>query len=150
MSYVTERSPDDVPYWRGETYRGLLVNVIPRVLWPGKPEETWGNAMGQRYRILALSDRVTSVNIPWLVELFINFGVLGVLLGMFGIGVFMAAIDRIFNAGGMTPLEALSGIAIVAPLVYHDSNFTLMTGSLIPLMACIFLYFRVGLTFGRQ
>ncbi len=146
MSLVAIRSPAQVPYWRGESYRGMLSNLVPRALWPGKPREIWGNVMGQRYGLLNPNDRVTSVNIPWMIELLANFGGLGVVLGMFAIGSFMATLDRFFNAADMTPLAAVSAAVIVTPLAYHDSNFTLMTGSLLPLTVCIYLYFRFGLT----
>ena len=101
LSHVVESTPSQVPYWKGETYKTLFVGWIPRFLWPGKPEERWGNLFGQRYGILSLSNRRMSVNIPWVTELFANFGWYGIVFGMVAIGLFLAACERFLNRPGV-------------------------------------------------
>ncbi len=150
LSHVTNQSPENVPYWNGESYRNLLVSVIPRLLWPDKPQERLGNEFGHRYHLLNPDDDVTSVNIPWLVEFYANFGTVGVFWGMFVIGIFLAFLDRFFNAPGMKGLEVIVGLAVIFPLIYQESNLTVMTGSVLPLALSLWLYFRVGLTIGTR
>ena len=148
MSHVVNLTPSEVPYWKGETYRPLPTSFIPRALWPGKPEERSGHAFGHRYRILNSWDKGTSINIPWIVEMYANFGRVGVLVGMALVGVFLALLSSIFNRREMSPLEFVIGAAIIFPLVYPASNFSLMTGSLLPLALSLWLFFRIGLRLG--
>ncbi len=150
MSHVVNLTPSDVPYWNGETYRPFATSFIPRVLWPEKPQEKYGHAFGHRYRILNPWDRNTSVNIPWIIEMYANFGRIGVVVGMTLAGIFLAFLSAIFNRREMTPLEFVTSAAIIFPLVYPASNFSLMTGSLLPLSVALWIYFRVGLGVGLR
>lgn len=145
FSRVVELTPGTVPYWQGDTYKPLLTSSIPRALWSGKPEERAGRRFGLAYGFIVPASRM-SMNMPWIVEMFVNFGPLGVLAGMTLVGLFMAFLDRAFNRPGMTPLEALVGLTIIFPLSYPESNFSEMTGSLLLLTLALWFYFRFGLT----
>jgi hypothetical protein len=145
LTHVVEKTPDPVPYWEGETYRPLFTSVIPRAVWPGKPEERAGNAFGRRYGILTETERRMSVNIPWTTEMYANYGRVGVIVGMTLVGVLFGFLERFLARPGTTPLEFVTGTAILLPLFYQESNFSLMTGSLLPLTVSLWLYFTVGL-----
>lgn len=145
LSVVVEKSPKQVPYWGGRTYRTLLVGWIPRIFWKDKPREVYGNEFGRRYGMVAEGNRHMSLNIPWVVEAYTNFGRWGVIIGMGLMGIFLGALDRFLNRPGARPLEFAIGTAILTPLVFLDSNFTLMTGSLIPLVICAWVFFLLGL-----
>lgn len=144
LSHVVDNTPDPVPYWGGETYQTVLTGWVPRLIWKDKPEERWGNEFGRRYGILDATQRIMSVNIPWITEMFANFGWLGVVFGMAALGLFLGFWDHILNAGGGGVLEQAVGSAILLPLFYQESNFTLMTGSLLPVVISIWLYFYMG------
>jgi hypothetical protein len=146
MSRVVDLTPDTVPFLEGSTYKPLLTSYVPRFLWPEKPQERFGQIFGHRYKFLLPEDRITSINMPWIVETFVNFGVWGVFLLMPVIGIFLALLSAIFNRSQMTPLEFVTGAAIIFPLVYPSSNVTVMVGSLLPLAVSLWLYFRIGLT----
>lgn len=79
---VVGLSPERVPYWKGATYVPLLTKPIPRLLLPDKPLEVTGQTFGHRYGLLDPADRVTSYNMPQLIELYANFGPIGVGIGM--------------------------------------------------------------------
>ena len=98
--------------------------------------------------MIAPENTTTSINVPWVVEMYANFGRLGVILGMMLAGGFLALLSAIFNRSSMTPLEFVTGAAILFPLVYPASNFSLMTGTLPQLTFALWLYFRFGLTIG--
>ena len=144
FSYVESKTPDPVDYWGGETYKPLFTSFIPRVLWPNKPEEHTGGVFGKRYGLVVPTGK-TSVNLPWIIELFVNFGPVGTVLGMAVFGLLMALLNGFFNSVRMSPPEAVTGLAVFFPLVYQESNFSVMTGSLLPLTICLYLYFRIGL-----
>ena len=141
---VYERTPDPVPYWGGETYRPLLTALIPRAIYPDKPLERAGWDFGRRYDLLSSSDNRTSVNIPWLTELFVNFGPFGVIAGMAIFGLLLAVLDKIFNKASANDLTYLIGLTVIFRLGYQESNFSVMTGSLPQLFACFCGYFWFG------
>ena len=45
---VVRRTPSEVPYWKGETYKSLIGSFVPRFLWPDKPSKELGQAFGHR------------------------------------------------------------------------------------------------------
>jgi len=147
FSHVVKETPGEVPYWNGKTYKSMGTSWIPRILWNDKPEERMGNAFGHRYSLVMKRVTHISYNLPWLTELYANFGQTGVILGMPLIGLFLGFMDSFFNRPGLNDLEYGIGAAILLPLSFQESNFTLMTGSLLPLALCLWLYFSVGLRF---
>ena len=142
---MVDKTPDPVPYWAGETYKPLFTSMIPRAVWPGKPEERTGNAFGRRYGILAETERQLSFNLPWITEMYANFGRAGVILGMALVGLLFGFLERFLARPGMTALEFVTGATILLPLFFQESNFSLVTGSLLPLTVSLWLYFTVGL-----
>jgi len=77
--------------------------------------------------------------------MYANFGRAGVILGMALVGLLFGFLERFLARPGMTALEFVTGTAILLPLFYQESNFSLMTGSLLPLTVSLWLYFTVGL-----
>ncbi len=145
FSHVVDKTPDTVPYWYGETYRPLFTSWVPRFMWPDKPKEQTGYAFGARYSIIRVTDTNMSYNLPWITELYANFGKIGVVLGMAIIGLFLAGLECFFNRPDKPPLEYGIGAGILISLSCPESNFSLMTGSLFMLTICLWLYFTVGL-----
>lgn len=141
---VFERTPDPIPYWNGHTYRPLLTSLIPRVIYPDKPQERAGGEFGLRYGFTEGPDDVSSFNIPWMVELLANFGVGGVFLGMTLIGILLGGLDKFLNAEGASDLEFLIGLTVIFQLFYQESNFSVMVGSLPLLLLSLYLYFAIA------
>ena len=142
FSKVIEDTPKIVPYWNGETYLSLFTKFIPRIVWKDKPTETVGNQFGQRYHLISVFNTNTSVNLPWLVELYANFGVLGVLIGMPFFGVLLALIEQLFNNNQMNLIEVVLGITVTFNLAYQESNFSLMIGNVLLLTVAFYLLFK--------
>jgi hypothetical protein len=143
LSYVYEQTPKAVPFWNGETYKPLFTSFIPRALWPSKPRETVGGQFGRRYGITEAGDE-TSVNLPWLTEAFVNFGVWGAILGMTLAGMLIGLLERFYCHRGLNDTGTVVGAGITLPLFFQESNFSLMVGSLLPLTVCMIVYFAVG------
>lgn len=150
LSKVVKETPKIVPYWNGETYIPLLTGFIPRIIWPDKPEILVANQFGHRYRYIATNDRNTSINLPWLVEMYANFGYWGVILGMPLAGIFLAFIDRKLNAPSMNALEFVVGCAACFNLVYQELNFALMVNTLIPFIVSMFILFKFFLPYRKH
>ncbi len=104
---VIRQTPDIVPYWEGATYFPILFKLIPRLLWPDKPPDDTGQAFGHRYGFLALTDFETAFNLPQTVEMYANFGAIGVIIGSFLLGL-------LYRFAELTFFHPRSGIGAVA------------------------------------
>lgn len=150
FSEVVKDTPTRVAYWGGETYLPLITSYIPRILFPDKPTERTGNNFGRRYNYLGSYDYTTSFNLPWIVEMYANFGDLGVLIGMPLVGLLLAFLEQKLNRPGMNPVEFGIGATVLFRLVYQESNFSLMTGSVITLSLALYVLFKVCLGSQRR
>ena len=148
LGYVVNMTPASVPYWSGDSYHTLWTSFIPRVLWPDKPQATIGQDFGHRYSLLGENDYWTSFNLPWLVEFYANFGTLGVLVGMFFVGVFFRVLVYKFRVPVTAQMEHVLAVTVMFGLFYAESNLALMVGGLIPVYIAFFVLLRL-LTRGR-
>ncbi|NQV55179.1 MAG: hypothetical protein HQ503_04910, partial [Rhodospirillales bacterium] len=95
---VDDKAPQTTPYWQGESYLPIFTSFIPRAIYPGKREERVGYKFGSDFGFILPEDRHMSINLPWITEMLVNFGKQGVIFGMILGGVFLAFLDRLFNA----------------------------------------------------
>ena len=146
FAYVAAVTPDSVPYWSGDSYQTLWTSFIPRILWPGKPQSTIGQDFGHRYGLLQTYDMGTSMNLPWIIEFYANFGLWGVLLGMFFIGVFFRIVLQKLKVSVNNPIEHVLAVTITFSLFYAESNFALMAGGILPIFM-VFIFLARLLTF---
>jgi hypothetical protein len=129
LTEILDQTPETVPYWHGETYKILFYKFIPRLIWPNKPVERLGVDFSLRYGLRNPTDETTSFNVPWIVELYANFGWTGIVAGMVVIGIGFAFLDREFNARRMHLLDRMLGLVMLFNLIYQESNFSLMVGN---------------------
>ena len=139
------RTPEPIGYWNGTTYKLLFTNLVPRFLWRNKPMERVGQDFGHRYGFLDDNDTITSINLPWLVEMYINFGTWGVLLGMPLVGCVFALLTEKLGRPGMNYLEFVVGATILFRLsIDQESNISLVAGPILLLMIALGAFFRAG------
>lgn len=144
FAYVVETTPGMVPYWNGETYGFLLASALPRFLWPEKPVAGFGNEFGRRYLFLHPRNFDTTINVPWLIEFYMNFGAAGVIAGMALVGVgFRFLIQKLSNPAG-SPAEYVLGLSLVFQLFYAESNLALMWGGLLLTFVSLYLTLRLA------
>lgn len=144
LSLVLEKTPGEVPYWKGESYRHFPASFVPRFLWPGKPSKRVGQEFGHRYGVLAPDDRTTSVNLPLLVELQANFGGVGTSLGMAALGALYALLQSGLNRRGMGDGGLLIGAYVLARLLNVESDFSLVFGAVPYKAAFLWVALRVA------
>lgn len=137
LSMVINKTPKAVPYWNGSTYLPLLTKFIPRILWADKPSEEMGYLFGTKYGIISVYNKNTSMNTPFVPELYINYGFAGIFIGCALLGYFYALLVKWFNSnkGGYT--NKIIGAAVIYPLIIWESNFSLVIGNL--LLVCLLL-----------
>jgi hypothetical protein len=141
FSKVIELTPHQVPYWDGHTYTSLLTKFIPRILWPGKPKEGMGQEFGHRYHLIDANDTSTSMNLPWLAELYANFGREAVFFGMGLFGLLFAFVDRFYNSHTNT-VNVIISAAIYFPIITHESNFAMEAGNMFLLTVAIHFFIQ--------
>lgn len=129
---VVRLTPAPVPYWGGDTYKSLVGAFVPRFLWPDKPTKSLGQDFGHRYGYLDPGDLGTSINLPYLVEFYANFGESGVLFGMLIVGVVIRVGSHLYNRRGQDIVTTACGLALlVPPCLSVESDFSLVFGGLI-------------------
>ena len=149
FGFVIRMTPELVPYWAGDSYHTLWTSFVPRVIWPGKPKSNIGQDFGHRYGFLGAGDYWTSINLPWLIEFYANFGTLGVFVGMFLVGVFFRILGQKFKVPVSSPMEYVLAVTVMVGLFYAESNFALMVGAVIPVYIAFFVLLRL-MTTGRH
>lgn len=95
LERVLALTPEQIPFWDGETYEGILFMMIPRLFWPSKP--TWGqwNKFGRTYGFISPDDYSTSVGVSFLGEGYMNYGYIGMYLCALFFGIVLAAIEKL-------------------------------------------------------
>lgn len=118
-------------YEHGKTLLPLLSKWIPRAVWPNKPIEDLGNRWGRAYGFLDSTDDVTSYNLPWLPEMFMNFGWPGVVIISSLLGLLIANIEKGVMERVRSPVEMAFAYVIASTFFFPESNMSLMLGGLI-------------------
>jgi hypothetical protein len=127
---VMNMTPSIVPYWGGTTYADLYWMFIPRLLYPDKPLKVMGQDFGHRYGVLGKTDRSTSYNLPQMVELYANFGPVGVLFGMVLIGSICRLLYYVFSDPASGDAGKLLAVVVFSHLCNIESDFSLVFGGL--------------------
>ncbi|MFN7958114.1 MAG: O-antigen polysaccharide polymerase Wzy [Holophagaceae bacterium] len=129
FGFIIDHAPVQVPYQRGKTYQGLVWKFVPRLLYPEKPIERMGNDLGHDLGWLDPEDDDTSVNLPQMVELYLNFGPVGIPIGMCLIGALYGWLFNLFCKDG-TKVQQVFGLFMASNLVNIESNLSIVLGGL--------------------
>jgi hypothetical protein len=130
LADVVHQTGSTVPFWGGETYLSLVGFAVPRFIWPSKPTKTLGQDFGHRYGYLDSWDTWTSINLPFLVEFYANFGEIGVLIGMAIVGLSYRLLDNDLNRAGQPLQVTICSLVLLVPLLNIESDFSLVFGGL--------------------
>jgi hypothetical protein len=139
-----ERTPEPIPYWGGETYAYFLASLVPRALWPEKPGAAFGNDFGHRYDILASGVYDTSINLPWMVEFYVNFGPWAMLAGMALVGLALRVLVQKLNNPAANDCEYVLGLTLCFQLFWAESNLAIMWGGLLQTSIALYVVLTVA------
>jgi len=146
IALIVRETPSTYPYAHGVTYTPLLVlQAVPRVVWPGKVTLNQGEQFSHTYWQIPSSDS-TATPLTQVGDLYRNFGLAGVVVGMFVVGVAVGLLRRI------TPDAAaprafclyLFALANYVFLTHIESTLPVAIGSMLktlPLAAIVILAF---------
>ena len=73
--FVLLKVPEKYPYFEQSTYSNLITSIIPRALWKNKPKSEVGREFSVKYGFNEQGN-LTSINLPWVAELYLNFSFL--------------------------------------------------------------------------
>jgi hypothetical protein len=144
--FVLLKVPEKYPYFEQSTYSNLITSFIPRALWKNKPKSEVGREFSVKYGFNPQGN-LTSINLPWVAELYLNFSFFGLFFGMFLIGIFIALLTKLVSVPKNNCVQYISGLAVATPLILPESNFALMVGGIIPqfffLMIIFYIYLKI-------
>jgi hypothetical protein len=148
LGTVVEVTPQDVPYWGGTTYYPLLFMTVPRLVYPDKPSDLPGNVFGHKYGMLAPENYSTSINLIQELELYGNFGPLGVIFGSILIGMLYRSINDSCLSEGCGLGALVGGIYIFMHLADIENSASSIFGSLL-IQAIAVMIFHYGVRFSE-
>lgn len=123
-------TPERVPYWNGESFYPMLFKPVPRFLMPEKPVEVSGQTFGHRYSLINQQNLTTSINLAQLIELYANFGLPGVIIGMFIFGLIYRLALEMYVHPGMGIGALVGGVYIASRMWDVGSATSLVLGAM--------------------
>jgi hypothetical protein len=144
---VMQKTPASIPFLHGETYSLFFSAMIaPRFLYPDKPSLGIYNDFAQRYGFVQTTDTWTSIAMPPVCELYLNFGYLGIIVGMFLFGIlFRSLYTWAMGRSRLPGLQVLTYIAMAYPLARGDI-FAMTMANVLKLLFGLFVFV---LAFGK-
>lgn len=115
LAWVIRHTPDPVPFLGGETYLPLLFKLVPRAFFDDKPSDAQG--LGRRYDFVPFGNYVNAFKVHQLGELYANFGGLGILLGMFLLGLLYRVLYELFHRPGASAVTMAAGTHMLTVLM---------------------------------
>ena len=135
---IVDKTPSQIEYLYGNSYKILLSKFIPRIFWKNKPTDDYANYAGRRYQVLNQQDLNTSWNFPILNEAYANFGYFGVAIVMFFLGILIRILSNLFSISNFKNFESFIGVYICSAVFFWEPHLSLVFGGLH--LVILFLY----------
>ncbi len=148
LSAVIRDTPSSQPYLYGKTYIPLLTKAIPRMIWRGKPIEDLGNRWAVKYGFLSENDTTTSYNLPWLVEMYMNGGTVGVVIVMLVLGIAFRFLWLRIISVSIGAATYATGLVIAQALVFVESNLSMQLGGVIAFVIFLWVLLKIAAVLG--
>lgn len=126
---VSKSTPEKIPYLNGESYKILLTKLVPRLVWNNKPSDEAGNKFGHIYKVLQETDNSTSWNMPTFNEFYSNYGLKGIIVGMFILGFITRLLMILFPFEEKNNYILLIGFTMLYPLFFLENHLSLVIGA---------------------
>jgi hypothetical protein len=147
-SAIIRETPDRVPFQGGWTLALIPIAYVPRLLWPDKPATTIGNWITETYGTGTIVSTATGPS--WIGEFYLNFGVAGVVGGMFVMGILLRLLQDAMLRSLTVPAIVAGVVALQAlALTMQGGVITAVNGvtfSLAPIIATHFVLRYMGAT----
>jgi hypothetical protein len=124
VAVVIRDVPRWVPYANGETlFLPTIGFFIPRVLWPDKPYFAMGRTFAETFRVVHILDQETRVAVTVPGELFWNFDLPGIVIGMLLWGLALRFLYRRYGEGSeFDPVRRAIHIVLLVQFVHFGGG----------------------------
>ena len=116
VAAIRETVPATDDYKYGATFLPIITWAVPRFLWPDKPTFQYFNEIGHTTGLIGPFDTVTTIVYTSIGELYLNFGDIGVPLGMFVFGMLARWLYQALIAGKPNQTGMLIYGLLILPL----------------------------------
>ena len=120
--------PNEDDYLGWKAYENVLYLLIPRIVWPDKPNDNFSNEWGVQEGYLNSTDRVTSYNLPWLPQMYLSAGIVGVIVGSFVVGIILYLLQRYYWTIKPDAWTFAVGYSIMRAMMHLESDFGMSFG----------------------
>ena len=141
MAAAIRTTPSAEPFAYGATFCDAATAVVPRFLWPEKPYLAGisNTVIVSRYTGINFGSN-TCVQMNYLFEFYINFGVTGCVIGMFLAGLLCAGIEMWFYTGGLKDVSVEWTVLLInSSIILSIDNFAMLAMTLPPVLAASWL-----------
>lgn len=150
---IERLSSGTVSFANGDTIIDAFLAVLPRVVWPDKPSFVGGQALVNKYTGVVLYG-ATSAGLGQVLEAYVNFGIVGVVISFFSIGLFLALLDSIvfqLLQQNNYSRAALLVVPFFSLWLIEDNAVTIIASSISSILTITFInvIMTVILSFGK-
>lgn len=148
IASLLNQGPDAIPREPGETLSWSYTGLLPRALAPNKPDPgAFAHEFGDALGVTAPGDTRTSVTVTPLGELYFNYRLTGVLVGMFLLGAMYRVIGAFFESRQRDAVTLAIYAALSWPLI--NAQEAIIAGGLVGIIKAMAVLVVVLITAAR-
>lgn len=136
LGYVVTWVPDRFDYYGYEPYTSLPTILLPRLLYPDKPNFGFANEFGRRYEVIERSDLVTAVNTPLHVEAFVTGGYLPLVVVAMVVGLYFRMLQYAFRS--VSAASLVTGALVSLHVIWATESGSLAIVPIVPYALFLF------------
>ncbi len=148
LAWVVRQTSENVPYLYGETYYPILFKLIPRAVFKDKPRNV--KDLGQRLGFLPEGNEINAFKVHHLGEMYVNFGTLGVVLGMFVLGVLYRVLYQLFFHAGASVVTLAAGSHVLTVLLVDMESLATAPWGFVVWYAVFLVLLNIIVRIGRR
>lgn len=146
VAVVIRDVPRWVPYAAGSTlFLPFLQLSVPRVLWPDKPYFAMGRQFAETFRVVHTLDQDTRMSVTVPGELYWNFDIPGVIVGMALWGLGLRFLYRRYGeASSLDPVRRAIYIVLLVQFAHFGGGLAGQSAALVRTLILLELYRWIG------
>jgi oligosaccharide repeat unit polymerase len=146
LAILADNIPHNMPYEYGSTYFYFFIALIPYSLWPGKANfETAAGFFAKAFWYDHWFYTGTTIPPSLIGEMFLNFGPIGIVLGMFIFGLIYKIFSRL-PSRGITASSICHFFMLGAMVSYIRGEFSSATVTLLTLLFPTLFFWQLSTT----
>jgi hypothetical protein len=126
----------------GTSYFSVLIGIIPRFLWPTKPEFHYGGEFGRDAGFIASTDYLTSISVTYFGESYLNFSFFGVIVLLL-MSFSFSWLYKKHKTSKHSETWMLCYLIALPSILYIGGTFSLYIGSLLKIIPFYYVLGRI-------